>query len=512
MKKEISNRSKTPSKINPDVASPRALQRKEGSTTGPAVAPPSVQEVLGSPGQPLDAGTRAFFEPRFGHDFSKVRIHADEEAQQSAQAMNARAYTVGEDLVFGPGEYKPQMSAGRQLLAHELAHVVQQSNQQPVASEAALEREASTVARTATSGNKITTQAAAPQGSMLFERRTANNKEFEVGDVVLNTQASADVRTKGVLFPGADQAHIVVTGDHKLGYEVAYTTPDDPFRWEHLKDIVDSGSVDISAVGPTDTFKVKEAAGGKERIVDKSLTEIALTAGGITLPTLSAQKAADPNASIYIASANDSRDQIFYDSSGGGGRGMLGSNSLAHELFGHLWLSRKGVSWKHGGQISATQGIKDPMGRPYAGGVNEYIGRYAGESGTALQSPTQGVSSALQERTLSWFLNSGAAGLTRLPNNKFQVSNEFGQQWERLSGNYSILKFQHESETEPRSTMATVVTTADGLRKWVVNWFNSLNADQKWVFKSFLDALTVGWSAPQSRRTELALDIGKMLP
>src|SRR5262249_5093546 len=70
---------------------------------------------------------RSFMEPRFGHDFSRVRVHTDAEATASARAVDAQAYTVGRDVVFDNGRYAPQTSAGRHLLAHELAHVVQQS-------------------------------------------------------------------------------------------------------------------------------------------------------------------------------------------------------------------------------------------------------------------------------------------------------------------------------------------------------------------------------------------------
>ncbi|HET9281859.1 MAG TPA: DUF4157 domain-containing protein [Candidatus Angelobacter sp.] len=89
-------------------------------------APPIVHEVLRSSGQPLDARTRAFMEPRFGHDFSKVRVHTDEKAVESAKAVGARAYTVGSNVVFGAGEFVPGSRAGKRLLGHELAHVVQQ--------------------------------------------------------------------------------------------------------------------------------------------------------------------------------------------------------------------------------------------------------------------------------------------------------------------------------------------------------------------------------------------------
>jgi peptidoglycan hydrolase-like protein with peptidoglycan-binding domain len=89
-------------------------------------APPIVHEVLRSPGQPLDAEIRAFFEPRFGYDFSNVRIHADACAGESAMAVRALAYTIGPDVAFAPGRFAPSSAAGRLLLAHELAHFVQQ--------------------------------------------------------------------------------------------------------------------------------------------------------------------------------------------------------------------------------------------------------------------------------------------------------------------------------------------------------------------------------------------------
>ena len=105
--------------------------RISGRVDGPGYAstfsaPPLVHDVLRSPGQPLDRATRAYLEPRSGHDFSRVRIHTDARAAASAQAVNALAYTVGRDVVFGAGQYAPATAQGRRLLAHELAHVAQQ--------------------------------------------------------------------------------------------------------------------------------------------------------------------------------------------------------------------------------------------------------------------------------------------------------------------------------------------------------------------------------------------------
>jgi len=103
------------------------LHRAAASPSSVNGVPPIVHDVLSSSGQPLDAGTRAFMEPRFGHDFSQVRVHTDARAAESAQAVNALAYTVGRDVVFGTGQYAPGTSDGKRLIAHELSHVVQQS-------------------------------------------------------------------------------------------------------------------------------------------------------------------------------------------------------------------------------------------------------------------------------------------------------------------------------------------------------------------------------------------------
>ena len=105
--------------------------------------PDIVHEVLRSSGQPLDPATRAFMEPRFGHDFSRVRVHCDAQAAESAQSVNALAYTVGHGRDLWAGPISPGTSAGRRLIAHELAHVVQQGDRQGGVSGLALDSPAS---------------------------------------------------------------------------------------------------------------------------------------------------------------------------------------------------------------------------------------------------------------------------------------------------------------------------------------------------------------------------------
>jgi Domain of unknown function (DUF4157)/Lysine-specific metallo-endopeptidase len=103
------------------------VQRAATQTSGPCVAPAIVHEVLKSSGRPLGSEGRAFFESRFGHDFSRIRVHADARAAESARSLNALAYAVGNDIVFDTGRYAPETAVGRKLLAHEIAHVVQQN-------------------------------------------------------------------------------------------------------------------------------------------------------------------------------------------------------------------------------------------------------------------------------------------------------------------------------------------------------------------------------------------------
>jgi hypothetical protein len=102
------------------------LQLKAQLPVTPVEAPPIVHNVLRSPGQALDAETRAFMEPRLGVDLGGVRIHTDRQAAASAGAVNALAYTSGRHIVFGESQYQPSATGGRRLLAHELAHVAQQ--------------------------------------------------------------------------------------------------------------------------------------------------------------------------------------------------------------------------------------------------------------------------------------------------------------------------------------------------------------------------------------------------
>ncbi|MBE9581068.1 MAG: DUF4157 domain-containing protein [Proteobacteria bacterium] len=108
--------------------SPPHIQRYMGQATGEVdTVPASVDRVLASSGTPLEPMLRQDMGQRFGHDFSRVRVHSGMAAEQSTREVNANAYTAGHNVVFGAGRFEPETHEGQRLIAHELAHVVQQS-------------------------------------------------------------------------------------------------------------------------------------------------------------------------------------------------------------------------------------------------------------------------------------------------------------------------------------------------------------------------------------------------
>ena len=117
-------------------ANPAGTPAKSRPVTKPTensnrAVPAIVNEVLQSSGNPLDETTQGFMEQRFRQDFGRVRIHHNSNAAESARSIQARAYTVGNHIAFGAGQYSPQTLTGQNLIAHELAHVVQQQGQSP---------------------------------------------------------------------------------------------------------------------------------------------------------------------------------------------------------------------------------------------------------------------------------------------------------------------------------------------------------------------------------------------
>jgi len=163
--------------LSPPISSP-VLQRKcacgrHGEAAGGV--PPMVHDVIREAGRPLDPDARAMMESQFGQDFSFVRVHTGARAEASARAVHASAYTLGRDVVFGKGRYAPHDSGGQKLLAHELAHVVQQGgvdargrlNPSLRFGDAGDERFADRAADEVARGDRVSESGRAPAGVML---------------------------------------------------------------------------------------------------------------------------------------------------------------------------------------------------------------------------------------------------------------------------------------------------------------------------------------------------------
>ena len=169
----------------------RMLQRSAapGERAGDT-APPIVHRALAGGGQPLDPRVRGSMEARFGHSFASVRVHTDPCADASARAVHAHAYTVGRDIVFRTGRYAPGTGEGRRLLAHELAHVVQQSGAsarkgQPLEvapADGASEREAEHAARSAMNGTPAGVRPGRAPGAAIQRQAAGREEEKKPSD------------------------------------------------------------------------------------------------------------------------------------------------------------------------------------------------------------------------------------------------------------------------------------------------------------------------------------------
>jgi Domain of unknown function (DUF4157) len=201
------------------------LRRSASGGAAPAQAPPVVREVLGRPGRPLDAGARGEMEHGFGHSFARVRVHDDARAAESARAVGAHAYAVGSDVVFGAGRYAPGTGEGRKLLAHELAHVVQQGGEAAAVQprlevgpvDAPAEREAEAAASAVAAGGR----AAVSVGSGPALRRFGGSEHKSLGDTATGTQmVNVGGDGPGEAFELTHGDVIMLSGDYFLPWDL----------------------------------------------------------------------------------------------------------------------------------------------------------------------------------------------------------------------------------------------------------------------------------------------------
>ena len=298
------------------------LQRKGAGNQEVGSAPPIVDQVLQSSGQPLERATREFMEERFGYDFGSVRIHRDARAAESANAVQARAYTVGQDVVFAGGSFAPETKAGRELLAHELTHVVQQSAMPPA------------VQRAVPAGLEVTGRrsgmGAAGSNSVFFDRNDATiNSEgkFAVliagggmqssNDLDLIGRVSEDEATTPVAGRAlADRRINAVDAELKTTGHTGKRKPDPkPDVGDGRLDYRSLREVEIAPAGSTSAVpdcKKTAASGPCDAKAEEKFVETRTEAQGLI------DNARRLLTSGSDAKTNDLRDEFF---GGGGGAG-----------------------------------------------------------------------------------------------------------------------------------------------------------------------------------------------
>jgi hypothetical protein len=238
---------------------PLALKAQASASAGQeGLDSAAAVRAAGRGGQPLPAGVRQRFEPGFGHDLGGVRVHADEHAATAAQAVQARAYTYGRDIVFGRGEYAPHSAPGQRLLAHELAHVVQQSAAAPP-----------TVQRQQAPAAAATTPAPGTLAEVVrFVTRPGDETDSRLAEAMaLWGRYSTEVRPGQIRFAvlPADQRESRLDSEHRIGGRSHWdgTTPVIELPQAILDDI--AGYLRVrgtaaAAVGDTETPGDDEAA------------------------------------------------------------------------------------------------------------------------------------------------------------------------------------------------------------------------------------------------------------
>lgn len=199
-------RKKRPNNWTQPATHAEPLRRALAGPHHPADAAPLSDEALRASGEPLDTQIRALMEPRFGHDFGQVRVHTDPRAADSAAALRALAYTVGQDVVFGAGQYAPDAGAGQRLIAHELAHVAQYDLGAPAGSferhalsqaDGVAEREADAAASQAIAGSPVQVQAS-PDASVAREPEEKDNENKEIGELFESITRTLNTELKGL--------------------------------------------------------------------------------------------------------------------------------------------------------------------------------------------------------------------------------------------------------------------------------------------------------------------------
>jgi len=264
-----------------DCGQEKMLQRKSTASAEQGFAPPIVNEVLSSSGQPLGQTIRDFFEPRFGFSFGAVRVHSDAQAAQSARSINARAYTVGYDIVLDGGQLDLRSAAGMHLLAHELTHVAQQRGD-PIGQRAALSSPEGShgSGETATANNTPDgrrRESEIANGSAVIRRQSPNNQQIKEGAKDIQRLGALGLLAAEPIWRSKALAEKLAFESHLDG---SINGPADAFRHCVLSCLLTACTDRRTATVVTETHEQEVPNKPNETKMDLHNNEIGISCGG----------------------------------------------------------------------------------------------------------------------------------------------------------------------------------------------------------------------------------------
>ncbi|MGH7649628.1 MAG: hypothetical protein ACREND_16045 [Gemmatimonadaceae bacterium] len=337
--------------------------------------------------------------------------------------------------------------------------------------------------------------------------------------MILEGPAQSDLLKSQSIIPGDDNGHVYVASDGRLGYDKNYTTPQDPFRWQKLKDCVDSKEkIVIRRIEKTDKYKSRFIDGKTVKDIDDSLPSAAL---GVTLITEKLQRKiyAGYKGPLVVSPSADTH-YIYYT--------LLSAKSasagpLAHELFGHMWLALHGAPFGHPakpadikafGTISAKDAVPTPFGSTYTGTVRDYIREYAeSQSLGNVESPTLFVGPTLLDQALAEFEKEFVKnkGMTGKMNGRVSWPGVIEDLWGRLSRNYAMLKLEPAPSTAGTGSGSSAPSkkanmsprTPTELTQSLTVWYGTLSPTKQYQFLKFAK----NWAVSGSVAIDLAADL-----
>jgi subtilisin family serine protease len=300
------------------------------------------------------------------------------------------------------------------------------------------------------------------------------------GGLTFDAASRRHLTNQGFLLAGADQGHLAFHND-RLGYDQAYTTPEDPFRWNKLKELIDSGEkIQVLKKKIGDRIQLLAIQNAKPH-------EVTYAYRGLTLLTKTRQLEIYPNRSKGSVSPLSDTHQVFYTTD----LGPPQQNSLAHELLGHMWLAVRKVPYLHPeapadiaarGTLLPRHGIRDPFDNVFSGTVFDFIYRFIGSADT-VGSPTFNVGPGFAWRAIDAFVKDFPAKVVGKLNGTPFIPRDVRARWEVVNNNHAAAP-----ASAPKMLPNHVVpVTREEIERRLQAFYATLSEDKKYVFLRFLD-------------------------